>query len=113
MRLTSAIWFAVFMRSESARGAYVSVVKSGAQQAGAIFIVQNHLNGLFTLYSPAPQAMFDDAESGDRKFERPLINVSQEVVDAYLEKQMKFDTDLWIVETESGKGDISLEISNS
>lgn len=113
MRLTSAIWFAVFMRSESARGAYVSVVKSGAQQAGAIFIVQNHLNGLFTLYSPAPQAMFEDAESGDRKFELALTNVDEQEIDAYLEKQKKFDTDLWVVETESGKGDISLEISKS
>lgn len=111
MRLTSAIWFAVFMRSESARGAYVSVVKSGAQQAGALFIIQNHLNGSFSLYSPAPQAFFDDSDDGERKFECALENVTQEEIDAYLERQKNFDPDLWIIETESGNGDISLIIT--
>lgn len=113
MRLTSAMWFAVFMRLEAARGAYVSVVKSGAQQAGALFIIQNHLNGVLSLYSPAPQALLEELDSDDRKFECALDSVSQEEIDAYLEKQKKFDPDLWIIETESGSNEISLSIAKS
>ncbi len=113
MRLTSAIWFAVFMRTETARGAYVSVLKSGAQQAGALFVIHNHLNGFLSLYSPAPQVFFEEQDDGDRKFEYALKNVSQEEIDTYLEKQKNFDPDLWIIETESGAGDISLVITNS
>jgi len=110
MRLTSAMWFAVFMRTESARGAYVSVLKSGAQQAGALFIVQNHLNGMLSLYAPAPQALMDEPDGDDRKFECVLLNVNQETIDEYLEKQKNFDPDLWIIESESGSGEISLSI---
>jgi hypothetical protein len=113
MRLTSAMWFAVFMRQESARGAYVSVVKTGAQQAGALFIIHNHLDGTQSLYSPAPQALLDDPEGDDRKFECALDTASQEDIDAYLEKQKNFDPDLWIIETESGSGEISLAIAKS
>ena len=86
MRLTSAMWFAVFMRMESARGAYVSVIKTGAQQAGALFIIHNHLDGTLSLYSPAPQALLDEPEGDDRKFERALDTASLEDIDAYLEK---------------------------
>lgn len=111
MRLTSAMWFAVFMRTESARGAYVSVIKSGAQQAGAIFIIQNHLNSMLNLYAPAPQALMGELDNDDRKFECVLDNVSQQVIDDYLEKQKNFDPDLWIIETESGSGEISLSLA--
>ena len=113
MRLTSAMWFAVFMRNETARGAYVSVVKSGAQQAGALFVIQNHLNGNLNLYAPAPQALIEEPDGDDRKFECVLDNVSQDAVDAYLEKQKNFDPDLWIIETESGSDPISLSIAES
>ncbi len=113
MRLTSAMWFAVFMRSESARGAYVSVIKSGAQQAGALFVIENHLNGLFNLYAPAPQAFFDEDSDGDRKFECVLKNASEAEIDAYMDKQKHFDPDLWIIETESGSGDLSLVITET
>lgn len=111
MRLTSAMWFAVFMRTESARGAYVSVLKSGAQQAGALFIVQNHLNGMLSLFAPAPQALMDEPDGDDRKFECVLLNVNQQTIDEYLEKQKNFDPDLWIIESESGSGEISLSIA--
>ena len=110
MRLTSAMWFGVFMRNETARGAYVSVLKSGAQEAGAIFIVQNHLNGTFSLFGPAPQAMVEDV-STDRTFECILENSDQVGIDAYLEKQKNFDPDLWIIESESGSGEISLTLA--
>lgn len=105
------MWFAVFMRMETARGAYVSVIKSGAQQAGAMFIVQNHLDGTASLYSPAPQALVENPQNDDRIFECVLSVVEQTEVDAYLEKQKNFDPDLWIIETESGSGDLSINLA--
>ena len=111
MRLTSAMWFAVFMRTETERGAYVSTIKKGAQQAGAIFIMHNHLNGTFSLYGPAPQSMYMDALDDDRRFERVLENVEESVLDTYLEKQKNFDPDLWVIETESGKGEPTIKLA--
>lgn len=110
MRLTSAMWFAVFMRRETERGAYVSVVNSGAQQAGAIFVIHNHLDNFVSLYAPAPQAVAVIEDDDDRSFEMIFERESQDVIDAYLEKQKKFDPDLWIIETESASGVPSLRI---
>ncbi|MEM7214859.1 MAG: DUF1491 family protein [Pseudomonadota bacterium] len=109
MRLTSVMWLGVFMRQESARGAYVTVVKTGAQQAGAMFVLHNRLKGAYDLYGPAPQSIFEDKNS-DRKFELLLQDIDLAVAENYLDKQKNFDPDLWVIETESGIGEISLEI---
>ncbi len=109
MRLTSVMWLGIFMRQEAARGAYVTVAKKGAQQAGALFVVHNHLDGTMDLYGPAPQSMFDDDVS-DRQFEHLLNKASLSELDQYLEKQKRFDPDLWIIETESGSGSPCIEV---
>jgi len=110
LRVTTAIWFAIFLRNETARGAYVTVAKQGAQQAGAVFIAHNHLDGTLDLYGPAPQAFLDDVAEADRPFERVLTQVDQQEIDQYMEKQSNFDPDLWLVETESGSDNITLNI---
>ncbi|MEM7068249.1 MAG: DUF1491 family protein [Pseudomonadota bacterium] len=112
MRLTSVMWLGVFMRLETARNAYVTVLKKGAQQAGALFVVRIRSDQLLDLYGPAPQSFFDDEEP-DRLFECLFEGISQAEADQYLEKQQKFDPDLWIIETEAGSGEISLEIRHS
>ena len=111
MRLTSSIWFSVFNRTEMQRNAYVSILKKGAEQAGAIFVLHNHLDGTLTLYAPAPQSFMSEIEGDDRHFECVLSKVTQEEVDDYLARQMKFDPDLWVIETESGDGNPSLKLA--
>ena len=110
MRLTTAIWLGVFMRLESSRGSYVTVAKKGAQQAGAVFVLHNHLNGMFDVYGPAPQSMFEEAGS-ERLFERVLESVTDDEKEEFLSRQKQFDPDIWIIETESGTGEISLTLA--
>jgi len=110
VRFTTAIWFAIFMRRETARGAFVTVIKQGAQQAGTVFVIHNHLDGTLDLYGPAPQVFFDEDANIDRAFELVLQKTDQQSIDDYMWKQSNFDPDLWLVETESGSGDISLDI---
>ena len=109
IRLTTAMWFAIFMRQERERGAFVTVARTGAQQAGAVFVLQNHLDGTASLYGPSPQSMFRESETG-RLFEKILTGASMPEVEAYIAKQVAFDPDLWVIETESGEGDPSLEV---
>lgn len=97
------------MRCESERGAFVTVIKKGAQQAGAVFVVQVLDNGNVDVFGPAPQSILS-GEDGDRQFERVLSNASQQEADGYLDRQSRFDPDLWIVETQSGLDKISLEV---
>lgn len=110
MRFTTAVWFAIFMRKETARGAFVTVVKQGAQQAGAIFVMHNKLNGTYDLYGPAPQVFLTEGEEADRPFELIFQSTDQQLVDEYMSKQTNFDPDLWLIETESGNGEISLNL---
>ena len=110
IRLTSAIWFGIFMRRESERGAFVTVSKKGAQQAGALYIVHDHLDGTCSLYAPAPQALIKPSETDDRRFEKIFDREPRELMGEYLEKQRRFDSDLWIIETEGGNGVPAIDI---
>ena len=70
MRLKSAIWVAAYVRRCHGDGAFAAVRRRGAEEAGAIFIKLNRLDGTAELFGPAPQSAFDDAHPSDRAFIR-------------------------------------------
>ena len=109
MRLTSVIWFAVFRKKEEQRGAFVTVIRKGAQQAGALFIIHNQSDGIVSLYAPAPSILLENDET-DRVFELIPNCVNQETVDKYLENQIRFDPDLWVIETDGGVGPPDIKV---
>ncbi len=112
MRVTSDIWVHVFVRREANRGAFAALVKRGAIEAGAIYIVENLLDETHCVYGPAPQSLIGD-ETDDRKFETVLSNVPIEDVETYLARQKNFDPDIWIVETECRSGPPSIVIAEN
>src|SRR5262249_44238830 len=63
-------------------------------------------DGTADLYGPAPQAAFDEAHPADRAFSAPLKAqpAPEADVEAYLARETRFDSDLWIVETEDRAG---------
>lgn len=107
MRLKSSIWVSAYLRRCDIEGAFAAVRRRGAEEAGAIFIKLNRLDGTGTLYGPAPQAMFDEARSAERLFS-VLIGGETPAPEADLEarlvKELKFDPDVWIVEVEDRQG---------
>ncbi len=103
MRLQSHIWVSAFLRAENAAGGFAVVQRRGASEAGAIFVVQDHRDGTLTVFGPAPQSMLD--EDANRNFERVLDRVEEARVRDYLERQSRFDSDCWILETERRDGD--------
>ena len=68
MRLKSGIWVAAYLRRCNVEGVFAAVRRRGAEEAGAIFIKINRLDGTGILYGPAPQAVFGDARPADRVF---------------------------------------------
>jgi len=106
MRLKSAIWVGAYVRRCHVEGVYAMVRRRGAEEAGAIFIVLNRLDGTADLYGPAPQTAFDEAHPSDRAFsailkQRPAPEAN---VDARLAREVDFDPDVWIVEVEDKAG---------
>ena len=106
MRLKSAIWVAAYVRRCHIEGAFAAVRRRGAEDAGAIFIKLNRLDGTAELFAPAPQTVFDDAQPADRAFARSLGKepVLEEKVEERLAREARFDPDLWIVEVEDRSG---------
>lgn len=84
-------------------GIFGAVVRKGAEEAGAVHVIVNHLDGTCHLFGPAPGESHD--ESGERRW---IIEIAppQTPADAaaLLERRLRFDPDLWIVEVEDRKG---------
>lgn len=100
MRVKSDIFVAALVRRVFAAGDFAAVEHKGAADAGAIFLRQRFRDGLETLYAPAPQNFFDGDDDGGRKFERRLERAEPEAVGRLLERELRFDPDLWLVEIE-------------
>lgn len=97
MRLRSDLWVSALVRRAFAAGAGAAVVRSGDEAAGAVFVSVDRLDGTADLHGPAAQADMAD-ESGDRRFETLLRAVPHAEVSARLERERRFDSDLWWVE---------------
>jgi hypothetical protein len=112
MRLKSAIWVAAYLRRCQVEGVPAVVRRRGAEEAGAIFVRICRLDGTSDLYGPAPQSAVETGRGADRSFalilkERPAPD---DAVEARLTREMKFDSDLWIVEVEDRAGRSFLDV---
>lgn len=104
MRLKSEIWVKAYLRRCRAEGADALLVRRGDGDAGAIYIKVSRLDGTALLFGPAPAGM--DAAREDRRWEPCLKGnaAAERDVDAYLERQADFDSDVWIVVVEDRAG---------
>jgi hypothetical protein len=112
MRLKTALWVAAYLRRCQVEGAFAVVRRRGAEEAGAIFIRVDRLDGTSDLFGPAPQSEFDSIREADRAFSaclkaRPAPDAA---VEAYLAREVKFDPDVWIVELDDRAGRNFLDI---
>lgn len=102
MRVTSDLFVSALVRRVFGVGGFAAVVRRGAHEAGAIFIVARDRLGVVSLYGPAPQTSYDDAHPADRQFSLLLSTENEVQVTARLDREMRFDTDVWVVELELG-----------
>lgn len=107
IRVTSQLWVSAFIAQHMAQTRFCAPLKKGADGAGAIYITVDHLDGTNTLFGPAPQLFFDeDSDDGERVFEPLLIEVEGLTCRERLQKEQKFDPDIWIIALEDrGKGE--------
>ena len=112
MRLKSALWVAAYLRRCQVEGTFAVVRRRGAEEAGAIFVRISRLDGTSDLYGPAPQSAFEAGRGADRTFSPSLAGqpAPDAAVEAYLAREVKFDSDVWIVEVEDRSGRHFLDI---
>jgi hypothetical protein len=102
-RLKSAIWVAAWLRRVQGLGLMATILRRGAEEAGAVFIKVARLDGTADLYGPAPQSAFDE-DAGERLFELILSAVPDAEVEERLRREARFDPDLWAAEVEDRQG---------
>ena len=95
MRLKSAIWVAAYVRRCHLEGAFAAVRRRGAEEAGAIFVKLNLLDGTAELFGPAPQSVFEDVRPADRAFSRCLGErpAPEAKIEERIERELRFDPD--------------------
>ncbi len=98
MRLTSSFWVSALVRRVFDEGAYAAIRKKGSQEAGAIFIVMDGLDGTADLYGPLPQMFVTEKQAGERLFER-LIDCGDALsINERLQREARMDDDFWVVD---------------
>lgn len=112
MRLKTSIWVAAYLRRCQTEGVFGAIRKKGAEEAGAVFVKVALLDGNAMLYVPAPQTVYDDS----RPIERFFMPTSKEPVpepsvEERLQREIRFDPDAWIVETEDRAGRHFLDLA--
>ncbi len=105
MRLTSEFWVSALMRRINGTGAFAALSNKGAAEAGAIFIKFRNADGSYDLFGPAPQMFYDETKPDERLFTPLKAGVAEIEINDDLEKQKRWDRDLWIVEIEDYRGD--------
>lgn len=88
-------------------GIFGAVVRKGAEEAGAVYVIVNHLDGSCHLFGPAPGASHD--ENGERLWvEEAAPPSGPGDAMAILDRRTRSDPDIWIVEVEDRKGTAGL-----
>ncbi len=114
MRLKSSIWVAGYLRRCQTEGVFGAVRRRGAEEAGAVFVKVGLLDGKAMLYVPAPQTVYDDSRPIERIFMPTSLEPMPEAsVEERLVKEIRFDPDAWIVETEDRAGRHFLDLARA
>jgi len=109
MRLKSRLWIDAQLRRCQHLGQFGAVIDRGADEAGAIYVYINHLDGTLDLLIPPAGPAHD--EEGTRIFMKAFAApVSWDQARTFVAKQKKFDSDLWTIEIEDRTGLAGLKV---
>ena len=106
MRLKSEIWVKAYLRSCAGKGSPAVVVRRGDSDAGVILIKIARLDGTADFYGPAPAGYVGD---GERSWILIAAGKPEAEIDERLAREIRLDSDIWIVEVEDRQGRCFLE----
>lgn len=105
MRVTTDFWVSALVRRVFALGGFASVSRRGAAEAGAVLIALRGRMGEARLYGAAPQTSYAEEKPQERLFAEMLRTDDEAAVSQRVERELRFDPDLWVVELELGEAD--------
>lgn len=99
-RLPTGLWVSAQVRAANAQGANMTVARKGDPDRGTILLKLNRLNRTFEVLS---QARRDGGKLVWLRATGPAP-VDEATADAYIDRQIKYDSDLWVVEVDDRSG---------
>ncbi len=97
--LSTDIWVSALIRRAELAGAFAVVVRKGDPRAGAVLVkTLDRRKGQVRLYAEAT------AQDGERIWMRPAHAEDERELDAYVERAIRVDPDIWVVEIEDTEG---------
>jgi len=99
MLLSTDIWVGALIRRVQQDGAFATVARKGDVRAGAVLVKTiDRRAGAAHLYAEA------FGRDGERVWMEPLAATEEAALDAYVERAVRVDPDLWVVEIEDADG---------
>jgi len=97
-RLTTRVWVSALVRRCNVQGVAATVIRHGFDEAGSVLLLARQRDGKCRLFGATQQG------DGQRAW-LPLTGrepATEADADAIIEKQKRFDPDVWVVEIETG-----------
>jgi len=99
MLLATDLWVAALIRRAENGGAFAVVARKGDLRAGTVLVkVLNRTDGTARLYAEATRM------DGERVWMQPADSRSEPDLDRYIERALRVDPDLWVVDIEDRHG---------
>lgn len=99
MLLSTDVWVSGLIRRAELAGAFATVVKKGDLRAGVVILkAYNTSSRTARLYSAIT------GSEGEPEWMQPVTSEFESELDAYIERQRRYDPDLWVVEIEDREG---------
>ena len=99
MQLSTDLWVSALIRRAELAGAFATVARKGDPRAGAVLVKAVDLSDRSArLYAQAVRG------EGDEVGMQPHPGAPEPELEAYAERQARYDPDLWMVEVEDRQG---------
>jgi hypothetical protein len=99
MLLSTDIWVTALIRRAELAGAFGVVARKGDPRAGAVLVkALNRTDGSARLYAEATRL------DGERVWMQPTPSTEEPDLDRYIERAIRIDPDVWVVEIDDKQG---------
>jgi hypothetical protein len=97
--IASDVWVGALIRRAELSGAFATVVRKGDARAGSVIVkAYDSAERKARVYTEA------FCPDGERLWIQPVSSDQESELDAYIQRQVGYDPDLWVVEIEDRQG---------
>jgi hypothetical protein len=99
VQIDSDIWVSALIRRASLGGAFATVGRKGDSRGGAVLVkLVNRRAGAAKLLAEATRG------DGEQFWMQPILSTDEADLDAYIERAIRIDPDVWVVEIDDPEG---------